>query len=511
VIATVPSAVLHGVDGRLVSVEVHVSNGLPGLTIVGLPDAAVRESRDRVRAALVSSGLPWPRRRVTVNLAPSGMKKAGAGLDLPIAIGILVASGVLDQRTVDGYAFVGELGLDGSLRGVPGTMVLADSLMAYRLVVAEENVGEARLAGGACVCAPTLTDLVARCAGRRPWADPPDQEPTDDVDADVGDNGPGPDLTDVAGQPVARRALEVAAAGGHHLLLVGPPGGGKTLLANRLVGLLPDLGPAIARQVTRIHSAAGESTRTGHLMVRPPFRAPHHGVSAVALIGGGTATMRPGEIGLAHGGALFLDELGEFPAAVLDALRQPLEDGLVRVSRARGSITYPARFLLVAAMNPCPCGHGGPPGSCRCTPAARSRYARRLSGPLLDRFDIAVRVDLPAVDDLMAPSLGEPSSAVADRVAAARSLAAGRGVDVNADLPASSLAQWAPLDADAAAPLERAVRSGRLSARGLHRVHRLARTIADLDGGALTIAASHMAEALFLRGDRSILLGEDSR
>ncbi len=509
-IATVSSAVLYGVDGRLVSVEVHVSNGLPGLTIVGLPDAAVRESRDRVRAALVSSGLPWPRRRVTVNLAPSGMKKAGAGLDLPIAIGILVASGVLDPRAVDGYAFVGELGLDGSLRGVPGTMVLADALMSHRLVVAEESVGEARLAGGECVCAPTLTDLVARCTGRRPWADPPAGETAGAVDADGGDGGPPPDLTDVAGQPVARRALEVAATGGHHLLLVGPPGGGKTLLANRLVGLLPDLSPATARQVTRIHSAAGEPTLAGRLLVRPPFRAPHHGVSAVALIGGGTATMRPGEIGLAHGGALFLDELGEFPAAVLDALRQPLEDGLVRVSRARGSITYPARFLLVAAMNPCPCGRGGPPGSCRCTPAARSRYARRLSGPLLDRFDITVRVDLPAADDLIAPTRGESSAAVAARVAAARTLAAERGVDVNADLPASALLDRAPLNADAAALLERAVRSGRLSVRGLHRVHRLARTVADLDGGPADIAAGHMAEALFLRGDRSLLLGEDN-
>jgi len=220
--------------------------------------------------------------------------------------------------------------------------------------------------------------------------------------------------------------------------------------------------------------------------------------------------MRPGEIGLAHGGVLFLDELGEFPATVLDALRQPLEDGLVRISRARGSITYPARFLLVAAMNPCPCGRGGPPGSCRCTPAARSRYARRLSGPLLDRFDITVRVDLPAADDLIAHTRGESSAAVAARVADARRLAADRGVDVNADLPASALLERAPLNAAAAALLERAVRAGRLSVRGLHRVHRLARTVADLDGGPADIASCHMAEALFLRGDRSLLLGEDN-
>ncbi len=515
-IASIPSAVLLGVDGRSVSVEVHVSNGLPGLTMVGLPDAAVRESRDRVRAALVSSGLAWPRRRVTVNLAPSGMKKAGSGLDLPIAMGILVASGVVAPEAVAGHAFVGELGLDGSLRGVPGTMVLAGALLSHRLVVADANMREARLAGGDCISAPTLAELVARCTGRHPWSDAPTADPTS-PDAAAGGRAPGcddvvqADLRDVLGQPIARHALEVAATGGHHLLMVGPPGAGKTLLATRLAGLLPDLDPDTSRVVTRIHSAAGGSTTVDRLVTRPPFRAPHHGVSSVALVGGGSVAMRPGEIGLAHGGTLFLDELGEFPTTILDALRQPLEEGVVRVSRARGSITYPARFLLVAAMNPCPCGEGGVPGSCRCSPGARSRYARRLSGPLLDRFDIAIRIERPAARDLVSPTPGEGTAPVAARVMAARRRAEERGVRVNAELPGPGLDESAPLDDEAKELLERHLCSGRLSARGLHRVRRLARTVADLDGAGATVAVHHLTEALFLRGSRSLVLGEEIR
>ena len=509
-IASIPSAVLLGVDGIPVSVEVHVANGLPGMTMVGLPDTAVRESRDRVRAALVSSGLPWPRRRVTVNLAPGGMRKAGSGLDLPVAIGLLVASGVLAAEAVEGYGFVGELGLDGTIRSVPGTLALVDALADRRVVVADAGLAEARLATGTCRSAPSLAELVARCTGRRPWVDPPE------LGEAVGPSGPEasgtvPDLSDVLGQPIARRALELAAAGGHHLLLVGPPGAGKTLLAERLPGLLPDLDPSVSREVTRIHSVAGADRPTSGLVRRPPFRAPHHGVSSVALVGGGNAALRPGEIGLAHGGVLFLDELGEFPTAVLDALRQPLEDGVVRVSRARGSVVQPARFLLVAAMNPCPCGDGGIPGSCRCAPAARARYARRLSGPLLDRFDLVVRVDRPQVSDLVAAVPGEATTVVAARVASARTMAAARGVACNALLASGSLDDAAPLDGAARTLLERHLRSGALSARGLHRVRRLARTVADLDGAGPSVGAAHVSEALFLRGSRALVLGEEVR
>lgn len=515
VIATIPSAVLIGVDGKPVSVEVHVSNGLPGFTMVGLPDAAVRESRDRVRAALLSSGLAWPLRRVTVNLAPSGMRKGGAGLDLPIAVGLLVASGELDLGTVTGMAFIGELGLDGSLRGVPGTVVLAEALGNHVLVVPEAGACEAGLSGDHPVrSAPTLAILVERLLGNRPWDQPVPPHPG--TCPAPGGRPPGGsasrhgDLSDVQGQRLARRALEVAATGGHHLLLVGPPGSGKTMLANRLPDLLPALVRSTALEVSRVHSVAGLPLPPGGLMVRPPFRAPHHGASPVSMIGGGTTWMRPGEISLAHGGVLFLDELGEFPTVVLDALRQPLEEGQVRVSRARGSTAFPARFILVGAMNPCPCGEGGAPGWCRCSESARERYARRLSAPLLDRFDIAVRVDRPDVDDLMDGTPGESTAVVAERVVATRRMAARRHVLTNSELPGATLRSDAPMSAAASKLVEMQMRSGTLSARGLHRVHRIARTIADLEGAG-DIEASHMHEALLLRCRRDLLLGMEQR
>jgi magnesium chelatase family protein len=496
VLATIPSATLLGVEGRPVAVEVHVAaQGLPSFTVVGLPDTACRESRDRVRAALLSSGIPWPLKRITVNLAPSGLRKTGAGLDLAIAVGILVAADLLDGAAVHGCGFLGELGLDGALRAVPGMVPLVAALPSEVAVVPATSATEAELVGRHKVRpVATLVELVLALRGDAPWPDPP---PPGEDPPPV----PEPDLVDVRGHRLVRTALELAAAGGHHLLMVGPPGSGKTMLANRLPGILPDLTPDEALEATVVHSAAGRALPAGGLIRRPPLRAPHHGASAVSLIGGGTAQLRPGEVSLATNGVLFLDELGEFPAVVIDSLRQPLEEGVVRVARAAAAVTYPARFLLVGAMNPCPCGEAASPGACRCSEAARQRYQRRLSAPLLDRFDLRLEVSRPEPGALLTGPPGEPSATVAERVVAARALAEERGVRCNAALPGPRLDDLAPLDPAASAFLERALRAGALTARGLHRVRRVARTIADLDDRGGPVTAEDVSMALALRGD----------
>jgi magnesium chelatase family protein len=493
-LASIPSATLHGVDGRPVAVDVHISGDLPGFTVVGLPDAAIRESRDRVRAAFSSSGLEWPRHRITINLAPSGIRKGGSGLDVPIAVGVLVAAGTVPEDCVQDTACIGELGLDGSLRAVPGIVPMVAALPCRRVVVPAECAADARLVGGHEIrAAAHLGELVTALRGEGPWVDPAT------FASERGALPALPDLADVRGQTVGRRALEVAAAGGHHLLLVGPPGCGKTMLAARLPGLLPPLRHDEALEVTRIHSAAGVTLVGGVLAERPPFRAPHHSATEASLIGGGRAWLRPGEISLAHCGVLFLDELGEFPAVALDMLRQPIEDGLVRIRRALRAVDLPARFLLVGAMNPCPCGEGSVPGACRCTDAARARYARRLSAPLLDRFDLAISLGRPDVEDLLGGPPGESSASVAERVRLVRMVALTRGVRCNAEIASDSLDEFAPLSAEAAALLERRLRAGALSARGLHRVRRVARTLGDLDGTGPVVGTRQMAEALHLR------------
>lgn len=510
VLAAVRSAAVLGIDAYDVTVEVDVAQGLPMWTIVGLPAGAVKESRERVSAALVNSGFVVPHRRVTVNLAPADIRKEGSSFDLPIALGFLAATGQLDPESLARVVAIGELGLDGTLRPVRGTLSVARRLggagrrrraagVPATLLLPLPNVAEASLVSRLSLSAPpTLAEAVAQL--RNGGLRPPEADPAPAIPGTAAETV---DLADVVGQDVAKRALEIAAAGAHAVLMIGPPGAGKTMLARRLPTILPALTEEEALEVVAIHSVAGLLAPGGAASVTRPFRAPHHTLSAAALIGGGS-NPRPGEVSLAHHGVLFLDELQEIPRHVLDALRQPLEDGRVVIARAATAVTFPAQFTLVGAMNPCPCGRAGDPrGGCSCASSEIAHHQARLSGPLADRIDMQVRLPAVPVRELGRREGGETSAAVRARVeqARGRQRVRYRGVPrvrCNAHASGRWLDTRTAVDADARDLLASAAERCGLSARAYHRVLKVARTIADLDDSA-AVAWTHVAEALRYR------------
>jgi magnesium chelatase family protein len=501
-LAQIASGAVLGVDAFMVQVEVDLGRGLPCMHVVGLPENAVREGRERVTAALANAGFPLPPRRITVNLAPADIPKSGSLYDLPLALALLAAAGALPQAALDGVCVVGELGLDGAVRPVRGVLSIAARCRAERrvhtLLCPAANAAEAVVVGDVRVLpVPSLMAALRHLQGIEPLpAACAGASASPSYDGDL-------DLADVHGQETARRALEIAAAGRHNLLFIGPPGSGKSMLARRLAGILPPLARAEAVEATMVHSVAGV-LRPGQGLIRcRPFRAPHHTISDAGLIGGGHP-LRPGEASLAHNGVLFLDELPEFRRNALESLRQPLEDGTIQVARARVAVTYPARFMLIAAMNPCPCGFfGGSGNRCVCMPLQVERYVHRVSGPLLDRIDL--HVEVPPLDAacLTAGAVGESSAMVSARVVEARERQARRTArhsvpPCNADLGPAELREHCPVDTAGERLLRAAVRRLGLSARAYHRVLRVARTIADL-GGSEHIAAAHLAEAVQYR------------
>ncbi len=500
-LAKVTSCAVVGLDGAIVEVEVDISSGLPAFTIVGLPDAAVQESRERVRSAIRNSGCTFPMKRIVVNLAPADLKKAGPAYDLPIAVGILLSSEQVAAE-VSHILLVGELSLDGGVRHTSGVLpmvALAHDEGISTVIVPEPDAGEASLIEGVKIIpVNSLSQLVSYL---RDEITIPEYQSDHVWDDFIPSSGAG-DLAHIKGQEHVKRALEVAAAGGHNLIMCGPPGSGKTMLARALPSILPPMTAAEALEVTKVYSVSGLLPSDTPLIRQRPFRAPHYTVSHAGLVGGGHWP-KPGEVSLSHRGILFLDELPEFGHSLLEVLRQPLEDKLVSISRAQGRVTFPANFMLVGAMNPCPCGYyGDPVRQCTCPPGLVSRYQRRISGPFIDRVDIFIEVPRIDYEKLADNRLGEPSAAVQSRVTAARSRQLERFTETrltcNAEMTPSAIWEFCPMEDSAQSLLQAAMKQLYLSARAFHRVIKLARTIADLENSGI-IKAHHVAEAIQYR------------